>query len=132
MWTGRLIVVLVLPVVSSAVLAAACGSEDAVLAPDAREGRRIAISAGCAGCHGADGEGGVGPAWVGTFGAGVELDDGSRVVVDRDYLVRAIAEPDVDVAAGYDVAMPDNGLDDEEIGRVIDYIVALGPETTFP
>ena len=69
-------------------------------------GERIARRAGCTACHGADGEGGIGPAWAGSLGTEIELDDGTTVVVDEAYLTRAIADPERRGRAGFDVTMP--------------------------
>jgi cytochrome c oxidase subunit 2 len=106
----------------------ACGDDDAGadLPPEAAEGRRVALRNGCTACHGADGGGGTGPAWVGAHGSTVELEDGSTVVVDDEYLTTAIADPDAQVHAGFSIAMPDNQLSDEEIAEVVAYIRALG------
>ncbi|MET0911157.1 MAG: cytochrome c [Ilumatobacteraceae bacterium] len=108
--------------------AAACGGDDtagSTLPPAAAEGRQIALRAGCAACHGADGEGGTGPAWTDTLGTQVELDDGTTVTVDEAFLTRSIADPDAEIVDGFTVKMPQNQLTDEEIARVVAYIVAL-------
>ena len=104
---------------------AACGGDDDSADPD---GQRIARRAGCAACHGADGQGGIGPAWDDSLGSEVELTDGTTVVVDEDYLTRAIADPQAQVRAGFDVTMPTNHLTDEEIAAVVAYIVELNAE----
>ena len=88
---------------------------------DARSRRR----AGCTACHGADGEGGIGPAWAGSLGTEIELDDGTTVTVDEAYLERAITDPAAEIHAGFSVTMPENQLTDEEVAQVIDYIVSL-------
>jgi cytochrome c oxidase subunit 2 len=89
------------------------------------EGREIARRAGCAACHGADGEGGIGPAWAGSLGTEIELDDGTAVTVDEAYLERAITDPAAEIHSGFSVTMPENELTDEEITQVIDYIISL-------
>ena len=61
-----------------------------------RAARRTQIAPGAPvahACHGADGEGGIGPAWAGSLGTEIELDDGTTVTVDEAYLTRAIADP---------------------------------------
>ena len=109
---------------------AACSSDEsadelASLSPAAREGRALVESRGCVACHGEDGEGGVGPGWVGLVGSQVELEDGTMVLADADYLTRAIAAPDEQIVAGYAVAMPANDLTDAEIAAVIAYLEEL-------
>lgn len=110
-------------------VSASCGGDGgADLSEEARNGRDLARSNGCAACHGNDGQGGVGPSWVGLLGSERELEDGTTVIADRDYLYRSIAEPDAEVVAGYSVRMPSNGLDDAQISDVIAYIEELSQE----
>jgi cytochrome c oxidase subunit 2 len=106
---------------------AACGGSAASdsLSPAAEDGRRTARRAGCAACHGADGEGGIGPAWDDSLGAEVELADGTTVVVDEEYLTRAIADPSAQLRDGFDVTMPGTDLTDDEIAAIVTYIVEL-------
>ncbi len=105
---------------------AACGGNGGTQS----EGERIALRSGCTSCHGADGEGGIGPAWAGSLGSEIELDDGTTTVVDEAYLSRAIADPSAEVRAGYDVSMPSNDLTEEEIDAVVAYIVELNAEAS--
>ena len=93
-----------------------------------QDGQRIARRAGCAACHGSDGQGGIGPAWDDSLGSEIELTDGTTVVVDEEYLTRAIVDPQAQVRAGFDVTMPTNQLTDEEVAAVVDYIVGLNAE----
>jgi len=112
-------------------LASACGDDgaDVSLSEAGERGRDISSSNGCAACHGSNGQGGVGPTWVGLAGAEVELVDGTVVVADDAYLVRAIAEPSADLHAGFTLQMPSNGLTDSEIADVIAYIEDLSAES---
>lgn len=108
---------------------AGCGSGDddgRELTPIAAEGRSLMRSNGCASCHGSDGGGGVGPSFVGVFGSEVELDDGSTVTADEDYLARSIRDPGAERVAGYRLTMPTNNLDEEEIDKIVAFIVELG------
>ncbi len=110
-------------------LASACGGEsepELNLSPLGTEGREIANSSGCSACHGNRGQGSVGPAWAGLPGEEVELEDGTIVVADDEYLARAIADPQAEVVGGYTITMPENALTDEEIDAVIAYIKELG------
>jgi cytochrome c oxidase subunit II len=107
--------------------AVGCADDGASSDPGvADEGREIARRAGCAACHGADGEGGIGPAWAGSLGTEIELDDGTAVTVDEAYLERAITDPAAEIHTGFSVTMPENQLTEEEVAQVIDYIVSLG------
>jgi mono/diheme cytochrome c family protein len=56
-------------------------------------GEQLSRSSGCAGCHGQNFDGGAGPGWIGLAGSERMLADGTTVVADTDYLIRAIAEP---------------------------------------
>lgn len=114
---------LVLFVVSSVV--ASCGDSGPALSPLAAQGRDVARSSGCSVCHGRNGGGGVGPSWVGLAGSTVELDDGSTVVADNDYLRRSMLEPQAQIVSGYIKKMPDAGLTDDEVDQLIAYIGEL-------
>ncbi len=105
--------------------AVSCGGDDGSPGSATDEGREISQRAGCTACHGADGEGGIGPAWAGSLGSEIELDDGTTVTVDEAYLERAITDPAAEIHAGFSVTMPENQLTDEEVAQVIDYIVSL-------
>ena len=110
--------------------AAACGddSADANLSEEARRGKDISGSNGCASCHGADGQGGVGPGWIDLAGSERELVDGTVVVADDDYLLRGILEPDAEVVAGFSLALPSNGLTEDEARSIVTYIKELSSE----
>jgi mono/diheme cytochrome c family protein len=107
------------------VLAACGGEDDSGLSPAAAEGRQIARDQGCAACHGADGQGGVGPAWVGLAGSAVELEDGSVVPADTEYLRRSITDPAADLVAGYTTKMPEYTLTDAQVDAIVIYIEEL-------
>jgi cytochrome c oxidase subunit 2 len=89
----------------------------------------LSSSSGCAGCHGTEGQGGVGPTWQGLAGAEVELADGTMIVADEEYLIRAIKEPDADLRAGFPVQMPRNNLNDRQIADIVAYINDLADVT---
>jgi cytochrome c oxidase subunit 2 len=84
---------------------------------------------GCSACHGTDGQGGVGPALTGLYGSQVTLADGSTAVADEAYLAESIRTPGATKTAGYDIDMPANDLDDDQIAAVIAYIRALAGAT---
>lgn len=120
----------VAPLLVIAVVAglAACGGSDdgdsaeIQLTEAGQRGQEVSRSNGCASCHGTDGQGGVGPAWVGLYGARVDLADGTSVVADDTYLARAITDPGADIVADTHIQMPKNSLDDDQIADVIAYI----------
>lgn len=117
-----------------ALAAVACGddgdspSEDdstGSAVPAVVRGEELARSKGCAGCHGQDFGGGAGPDWIGLAGSEVTLTDGSTVVADRDYLVRAIANPSAELVDGFNLKMPANNLSDAEIDDIVAFIESL-------
>lgn len=111
-------------------VASGCGDDGgANLSETAADGRRIVNSSGCSGCHGGNGQGGVGPAFVGLYGAERELEDGTTVFADDAYLTESIRDPGAKLVAGYSQRMPDNGLDDDDIAAVLQYIRELTPST---
>jgi cytochrome c553 len=117
------------------IVLAACGANSAdllPLPPVAAEGRSVANKNGCAACHGTNGEGGVGPTFTGLFGSIVELDDGSTVTADRDYLIESIKDPAAKRVAGFRLPMPTNRLTDDEIDQIVDYIEALSTPPEEP
>lgn len=109
------------------VLAACGGGEPGTGDPVEAAGRAAALRFGCVACHGdrAQGVEDLGPTWRGLFGSTVVLDGGGTVTADREYLMRAIAHPDVERVAGFTLPMPPYRLSDEDLAALLDYIEAL-------
>jgi cytochrome c oxidase subunit 2 len=112
------------------VVIAACADDggdgrDRGLSAAAQRGAEIARDSGCDACHRA---GAIAPDWEGLYGSTVELDDGSTVVADDEYLTRAITDPQADVVAGFNVNMPDNDLSDDEVASIVAYLRELGDD----
>lgn len=110
--------------VAALALLVGCGDGAGSGTPEDR-GRRVASARGCVGCHSTDGSSRAGPTWKGLAGSEVELDDGTTVVADRAYLVRAVQEPGADVVDGYGATMPDLGVPDDDIDALVAYIESL-------
>jgi cytochrome c oxidase subunit 2 len=89
--------------------------------PTAR-GEAIADDAGCMACHSTGTDAKIGPGWGGIWGTEVELTDGRTVTVDEEYLRRSIIDPGAGVVAGYQLAMPQVPLSDEEIDALTAYV----------
>lgn len=111
------------------VVAAACAptSPDPAAAPE-ESGRMVAERAGCFACHTSDGRSSTGPTWQGLFGSEVELDDGTTVTADEEYLRTSIVDPMAEVVAGFRAIMTTgfgDRLTDEEIEAIISYIRSL-------
>ncbi len=88
-------------------------------------GAQLVGDLGCAGCHGPNGEGLVGPSWIGLAGSTVELEDGTTVTADADYLRVAIVDPDRDRAAGMVLSMPPFDLPEFQLNAIVAYIESL-------
>lgn len=95
------------------------------LSPLAAEGRELTLTRGCAACHGEDGAGDVGAPWQGLYGSMVELEDGTTVLADTEYIRRSIVDPKAQIAAGYTISMPLTTLTEAEIDAVVAYIEEL-------
>jgi cytochrome c oxidase subunit 2 len=88
-------------------------------------GASIARDNGCIACHSTNGNPGVGPTWKGIYQSTVTLTNGTTKVVDRDFLVRAIKDPAADIEAGSKVKMPLKPLSDDDVQKIVDYIISL-------
>ena len=118
-------IVPVCSVAAAVLLFAACGTDRDDSASGAMsEGQRIAVNSGCASCHGVNGEGGMGPSWMGIYNTERMLDDGTTVLADDAYLVRALKDPRAEQVKGYSV-MPPNTLTDQQVRAIVDYIKTL-------
>lgn len=89
-------------------------------------GRKLFSIHGCVACHREDGTSTSGvPPLAGIFGSTVELTDGRSVVVDRDYLSRAIAEPSAEIVTGFFDQMPRPRLKDGELDALLAFVMSL-------
>ncbi len=83
----------------------------------------------CTACHGLDDDIGGAPPFRGIFGRKTTvLVDGEerQIVVDEEYLRRAITEPGAELVKGYDDDMdPPEDLTPEELEQIIDYLKGL-------
>ncbi len=118
----------VIVTVALAAGAAACGSDGQSSSggDGVSRGKQLAVANGCAACHGSDGQGGVGPTFVGLAGSTVELDDGSTVVADTDYLRRSIIDPAAQIRPGWNVNMPQRTFAEGEVDLIVEWIESLG------
>ncbi len=93
-------------------------------------GMSLAARNGCAACHSTDGTPTVGPTWKGLTGSESTLDDGSIVVVDREYLRRSILDPDAQIVEGFVAGvMPQSFADtlaETDLDAILAYIDSLG------
>lgn len=89
-------------------------------------GETIAREDGCNACHSVDGSDSIGPTWEALAGSEVELEDGTPVVADSEYLRRSIIDPNAQIRAGYRAIMPERRLEDAEVDALVAYIEWLG------
>lgn len=89
------------------------------------DGESVAADVGCRSCH-TEADTAVAPTWNGLWGSEVELEDGTTVTADAEYVRQSIEDPQSQIVAGYGSAMPTIDLSDEEIGALVDYIETLG------
>ena len=102
----------------------AAGAED----PMVTKGREVAQKYGCLGCHSVDGAAMLGPTWKGMYGKEEVLADGSTVIVDDEYIIESIINPNAKVVQGYPAVMPAASLSDEEMQAILAFARA-GAET---
>jgi cytochrome c oxidase subunit 2 len=111
--------------VATDVVLAAARSQQWASAPT---GLRVLEKHGCRKCHSLDGRADLGPTLKGIAGRSEEvLRDGQRVslVVDREYLRRAIANPGAEIVVGCDALMPAYSLPEDEMQELLDYLEGL-------
>jgi cytochrome c oxidase subunit 2 len=91
-------------------------------------GELLAQQYGCANCHSVDGSEKTGPTWYKLFESEVELDNGTSVVADHDYLLQSIINPPSQVVKGYPGnVMPSfaDTLDQTQVEALAAYIESL-------
>lgn len=95
--------------------------------PPAELGAKIYKEKGCNACHSLDGSKVVGPSFKGIFGHSVELQDGSTVDVDENYIRQSILEPQAQIVKGFAPVMPSfkGILSDEDVTALVAYIKTL-------
>lgn len=93
----------------------------------AGRGATLVQDNGCTSCHSVDGTTLVGPTWQGLYGSERELEDGTTVTADEEYLRNSILDPQSQVVAGFPNVMPAayNFLPDEDITAIVEYIKTL-------
>lgn len=95
------------------------------LSDEAQKGRSVASTGGCFACHTLDGTTAVGPTWKGLWGTTVELEDGSSVLVDEEYVRESIADPNAKIRKGFAPGMVAEELNEEDFSALIDFLKEL-------
>lgn len=106
------------------------GTEPLGLSSDlARLGLQVANAQGCIACHTLDGSRGIGPSWLGMYGATRKMRDGSELVVDEEYIRESITRPEVKIVEGYENLMIRYNLPEEDIRALVEFTKELGEGT---
>jgi cytochrome c oxidase subunit 2 len=98
--------------------------------PDKVAGEKLFSAYGCISCHGVRG-----PTLAGVYGRRVELQDGSTVLADENYLRESIINPSAKIVRGFPEIMPTykGQLTEEQLVQLIAYIKSLsGAADTGP
>ncbi|RIL08377.1 MAG: cytochrome c oxidase subunit II [Proteobacteria bacterium] len=90
----------------------------------AERGKILYTEKGCNACHSLDGSAVIGPSFLKLWGKQEELADGSKALVDENYIKESILNPNAKLVKGYPAAMPafDGQLSDDEINAFIAFI----------
>lgn len=79
----------------------------------------------CASCHSLDGTPRVGPSWLKIYGQEHEMNDGSKVKVDENYIKESILNPEAKVVKGFAKGQMSSfagQLSDQELLGLIEFI----------
>lgn len=98
--------------------------EARILSPN-EQALKLIQGRGCTACHTLDGSKGIGPTWLGAWGARRTFTDGSSALVDADYLRLAMQNPSAQIVQGFDNLMLPTAFTDAEIILVTDLIKSL-------
>lgn len=82
----------------------------------------------CSSCHTVDGSTGTGPTWKDMYGRDEAMVDGSKILVDEQYILESIRYPQKHIVAGYGNQMnafTSTQLPDKDIGALIWYMKSL-------
>jgi cytochrome c oxidase subunit 2 len=96
--------------------------------PLPEQGKKLVQAKGCVACHSLDGSSKIGPSYKGIFGKTTELQDGSKVVVDENYIRESIERPEKKIVKGFNPVMPPYTKDmvsEENMNAIIAYIKSL-------
>lgn len=89
-------------------------------------GQQLFLKKGCNACHSVKkGERIVGPSLAGIYGITEKLNGGKTAVVDDNYIMESLRDPNAKVVAGYPPAMPVQDVSDSEVKALIEYIKSL-------
>ncbi|MBX7058288.1 MAG: cytochrome c oxidase subunit II [Leptospirales bacterium] len=78
----------------------------------------------CHSCHSLDGSRIVGPSFKGLYGSRRDLEGGTTVDADENYVRNSLLNPGDQIARGYPNAMPPQNMSDSEILSMIEFLKA--------
>lgn len=107
----------------AALAEAAAASENTEVSVD--RGKSIVTANACQACHSLDGSAVVGPTWKGVWGKEGELADGSKYVVNEEYVKESILNPQAKIVKGYAPVMVAYPFTDSELASVIEYLKTI-------
>lgn len=92
--------------------------------PPAELGQKLYTARNCVTCHSLDGTRIQGPTFKGVFGRTEDLEGGSKVVVDENYIRESILDPQAKIVRGYPPTMPvfKGLLKEKEIDALIAFL----------
>jgi cytochrome c oxidase subunit 2 len=95
----------------------------------ASSGEKLFQQLACITCHRSDATG-RGPVLEGLFGKVVQLQDGSKVIVDEGYIRESVLNPRAKVVAGFQPIMPtfQGQVSEEQLLQLVAYIKSIGPK----
>ncbi len=96
--------------------------------PLVKRGEKLFSAKACIGCHSvADASRKVGPALWHKFGTEENFEDGSKLIVDENYVRESILMPKAKIVAGYPAVMPSfqGQLSEVELTALIEYVKSL-------
>jgi len=107
------------------------GGDDSSL-PLPRLGEELYTQQACNACHSIDGSPKVGPSWLGTWGEERPLAGGGTAVMDANYTVESIVQPQAKIVAGYEnAAMPAYpNLSERDLAGIVAYIREINGDWT--
>jgi cytochrome c oxidase subunit II len=109
--------------------ALAAADDEADEMPLHERGELVFTQQGCQACHSVDGSRGVGPSLYGNWGQPRPQTDGSRPVMDEDYVVESIREPSARITEGYPAVMPPYpALPERDLAALLAYIRYINGE----
>lgn len=101
---------------------------------EAREprGRQLLEAQGCLGCHSFDGSNDIAPTFGRLKGLKREITSGGKekqIIIDADYLRRAIRTPEADLVEGFPPIMPTYGdeINEQDLDELIQYLLEGEP-----